>query len=80
MRSDEYEKLDGLALAYLLRRGEVSAVELMDCALRLAEARNPPLNALCYLRGDEALDRARVAVPKGQFGALPWVRPSMCRE
>ena len=73
MRSDEYEKLDGLALAYLLRRGEVSAVELMDCALRLAEARNPPLNALCYLRGDEALDRARVAVPKGQFGALPFL-------
>ena len=73
MRSDEYEKLDGLALANLLRRGEVSAVELMDCALRLAEARNPPLNALCYMRGDEAMDRARTADLKGQFGALPFL-------
>lgn len=73
MRSDEYERHDGLALADLLRRGEVSAAELMDCALRLAESRNPPLNALCYMRGDEALDRARTADLKGQFGALPFL-------
>ncbi len=73
MRSDEYERLDGLDLAALLWRGEVSAAELMDCALRLAEARNPPLNALCHMRGDAALDRARTATPKGRFGALPFL-------
>ncbi|MGB3312830.1 MAG: amidase [Albidovulum sp.] len=73
MRSDEYERLDGLTLAEMQRRGEVAAVELMECALQLAEARNPPLNALCYLRGDEAIDRARVAVPRGRFGALPFL-------
>lgn len=73
MRSDEYERLDGLALAELLRRGEVTPPELMETALELAEQRNPPLNALCYLRGEEALDQARRAKPRGRFGALPFL-------
>lgn len=73
LRSDEYERLDGLALAGLLQRKEVVPEALMECALRLAEARNGPLNALCHQRGDAALDWARRAQPQGQFGALPFL-------
>jgi amidase len=73
MRTEDYEAHDGLGLAGLLRRKEVSPAELMDCALRLAETRNGPLNALCHLRGDAAMDWARKAEPKGQFGALPFL-------
>jgi amidase len=73
MRTDEYERLDGLALAGLLHKGEVQPVELMECALQLSQRRNPPLNALCYLRGDAALEVARQAKPKGRFGALPFL-------
>ena len=67
MRTDEYERIDGLALAGLIHKGEVQPVELMECALQLAQRRNPPLNALCYLRGDAALEVARHAKPNGLF-------------
>jgi amidase len=73
MRADEYERRDGLSLAGLLHGGEVAPVELMHCALELAETRNPALNALCYLKGDEALEQAREATLKGRFGGLPFL-------
>lgn len=73
MRTDEYERLDGLALADLLQRKQVSPADLMACALELAGARNPPLNALCQMRGDAAMEWARTAQPKGRFGALPFL-------
>lgn len=73
MRPDEYERLDGLDLAALIHRSEVAPAELMACALDLAQRRNGPLNALCHLRGEAALDMARRAQPKGTFGALPFL-------
>ncbi|MFV0295554.1 MAG: amidase, partial [Hyphomicrobiaceae bacterium] len=73
MRTDEYERLDGLSLAELLRKGEVVPVDLMGCALQQAEKQNKALNALCYLRGDAAMDQACKAAPKGRFGALPFL-------
>ncbi|WP_413873864.1 amidase [Albidovulum sp.] len=73
MRTDEYESRDGLALAALVHKGEVSPAELLDCALRIAEARNGPLNALCYLRPEAAMEVARAAQPKGTFGGLPFL-------
>jgi amidase len=73
LRTDEYERLDGLALADLLYRREVTPEALMESALRLAEARNGKLNALCYQRGDAAMGWARRAEPKGRFGAMPFL-------
>jgi acyl-CoA synthetase (AMP-forming)/AMP-acid ligase II len=40
MRTDEYERLDGLDLAALLHKREVSPAELMDCALQPGRGRN----------------------------------------
>lgn len=73
MRTDEYARLDGLDLARLVNRREVAPETLMDCALQRAEAQNGPLNALCHMRGDAALEQARKAAPKGRFGALPFL-------
>lgn len=73
MRTDEYENRDGLALAALVHEGEVSPAELLDCALRIAEERNGPLNALCYLRPEAAMEVARASRPKGTFGGLPFL-------
>ncbi|MEI2806192.1 MULTISPECIES: amidase [Paracoccaceae] len=73
MRADEYKSRDGLALAALVHKGEVTPAELLDCALQIAEARNPPLNALCHLRPEAAMAAARAATPKGRFGGLPFL-------
>ncbi|WMD20592.1 amidase [Achromobacter seleniivolatilans] len=73
MRDTEYQLLDGLALADLLARREVSAENLMACAIKLAQERAPALNALCYERFDESMDVARDWQPKGPFGAIPFL-------
>ncbi|MET4278959.1 MULTISPECIES: amidase [unclassified Bradyrhizobium] len=67
----EYVMFDGLGLADLLHSQQISPLELMDCALRLSEERNPGLNALCYIDPEMARRTAAQAELKGRFGALP---------
>ncbi len=73
MRDTEYQELDGLALADLLARREVSAEDLMACAIRLARARAPALNALCYERYEESMEVARAWRHTGAFRAIPFL-------
>lgn len=73
MNDHEYEKLDGLALAALLRAGEVTSGDLMQCAVRLAQERAPALNALGYERYEESLRLARDWQPRGTFGGIPFL-------
>ncbi len=50
---DAWELADGV------RKGELSAVELLDVALERIEANNDDLNAVIYLDADAAGARAR---------------------
>jgi len=52
-------KKSALELANLIRRKELSPVELMEATLRRIEAVNPRLNAFVALRADAALEEAR---------------------
>ncbi|RCW70328.1 amidase [Pseudorhodoferax soli] len=73
MNTHEYEKLDGLALADLLHRREVTPAELMDCAIALAQARNPALNAITYPRYEESRGIAADWALRGPFGGIPFL-------
>jgi amidase len=73
MNNDEYQALDGLRLAALLRAGEVTPAELMDCSLDIAEQVNPQINALCHMDPDLGRRLAGAASLKGRFGALPML-------
>ena len=73
MQTTEYEALDGLALAELLERGDVTSAELMDCAITLAEQRNPVLNAITYPRYEESRRIAADWAPRGPFRGLPFL-------
>lgn len=73
MRDTEYQALDGLALADLLARREVSPEDLMACAIKLAQERAPAMNALCYERYEESVDVARAWQARGVFGAIPFL-------
>ena len=44
MSPEEYASYDGLGLADLVRRREVSRLELVDQAIAIAERRNPEIN------------------------------------
>lgn len=73
MKSSEYQKHDGIALAQLVHNKEVAPVDLMERAIDIGEGRATKLNALCYVNREQALEAAKVAVPKGKFGALPFL-------
>jgi len=68
----ELGALDGVAQAELVRRGQVSAVELVRAAIERIEALNPLLNALVDQSFDRALDEA-AAGPSGPFAGVPFL-------
>ena len=69
----DYVRHDGLGLAALVRRGEVSAAELLDAALARIDAVNPQLNAV--IRRRDAKARAEVAAidPSAPFAGVPFL-------
>lgn len=73
MHTKDYESFDGLALANLLEQGEVTSAELMDCAIALAESRNPGLNLITYPRFDESRRIAADWAPRGPFRGIPFL-------
>lgn len=76
MNFDEYRRHDGLALAGLVARGEVSAAELVEVALtRLAQV-NPQINAVVVDMQDIA--RRRAAGPlAGPFAGVPFLSKNL---
>lgn len=73
MRTDEYEEQDGLALAGLVARGQVTPAELMECALQLAEERGAPLNALTYVQPETGRKLAGNWTERGLFRGIPFL-------
>lgn len=69
----QYEQHDGLALAELVRRGELSAAELLEAAIARIEARNPALNAVVHRMYDEARATLAAGTPSGPFGGVPFL-------
>lgn len=67
----EISKMDGVAQAELVRRGEVTAVELVEDCLRRIEAVEPTLHTLVSVDAELALERARQA-PSGVLGGVPF--------
>lgn len=59
MENGEYSKLDGCGLSNFVRRREVSAGEVMETAIRIAETANRTLNFLKYPKFEESLSIAR---------------------
>ncbi len=62
---------DAVALADLVRSGEVSPLELVDAAIARIEAVNPALNAVIRDRFDQARTEAAGTLPDGPFRGVP---------
>jgi Asp-tRNA(Asn)/Glu-tRNA(Gln) amidotransferase A subunit family amidase len=65
MNLAEYSALDAVALAALVRRGEVTPRELAETEIRAAEAAHDPLNAVVEAFGQRAATVDDDAVPNG---------------
>jgi amidase len=70
MKTDDYVKYDALGLAGLIRRGEVTAPELLACARSVTEKKNPALNAV--IETWEEPDRS-TADTDGPFDGVPFL-------
>ncbi len=69
----DLEQLDACQLAILLRKGELSTVELVTQTITRIEVNEPQLNALTNRGFEQALERAKEPLPKGVFGGVPWL-------
>src|SRR5438552_15866281 len=69
----DFANYDGLGLAELVRRKDISAKELLDAAIARVDATNPVLNAI-ITRMDEH-GRAAIAsgLPSGPFTGVPYL-------
>ena len=69
----EYDKLDAVAMADLVRRGEVQALELLDEAIARTEARDPVLNAVTARFYDHARAQIAKGLPDGPLTGVPYL-------
>ncbi len=66
---NNYEQYDAVGLSELIAAGDVSAEEVLETAISLAESKNPALNAIVTTLYDEA----RETLAKGGSGPLAGV-------
>ncbi|NML73040.1 amidase [Rhizobium sp. S-51] len=68
-----YFEQDGLGLADFVRRGEVSAAELVETAIAAIERLNPQLNAVIRPMFDDARRAAAEPLGEGPFAGVPFL-------
>ena len=73
MSFSEYSRHDGLGLAQLIAKKEISAAEVLEEAIARAERLNPMLNAVVFKEHDRARKAAGGALPQGPFAGVPFL-------
>jgi amidase len=68
-----YADYDGLGLAELVRKREVTPLELVEAAIERIERHNPTLNAVVHKAYDEARETAAGELPDGPFKGVPFL-------
>jgi len=77
---NELARLDAVGQADLVRRGDVTAVELVEAAIARIERLNPLLNAVVTCEFERALDAARRGLPAGPFTGVPYLLKDLAIE
>ena len=70
---DNYSSYDGLGLAELVKRREVSPEDLVDSALDAVERLNPEINCVVQQLRSMALREIRQGLPTGPFHGVPFL-------
>jgi amidase len=73
MSFTEYSDYDGLGLAALVAKGDVSPRELVEAAIERIERHNPAINAVVHKAYDEARAAAEGPLPEGPFKGAPFL-------
>ncbi|MGB9443138.1 MAG: amidase, partial [Desulfobacterales bacterium] len=70
---DEYSNYDGLGLAELVRRKQVSPAKLLAEAIYRVERLNPTINAIVTEMYDLAKSTIENGLPEGVFTGVPFL-------
>ena len=73
MSATEYRKHDALALAKLVRSGQITPRELLEIAIARAEAVNPSLNCIVEKLYERARESVAAGLPAGPFAGVPFL-------
>ena len=73
MKANEFARYDGLGLAELVRRGDVTPLELLEAAISAVESRNPEINAVVCRLYDQARGAISAGLPAGSFTGVPYL-------
>lgn len=73
MKYDDYARLDAVAMAAHVRKGDVTPAELLECAIERAEAINGKLNAIVYKGYDDARRAAANVNREAPFAGVPFL-------
>lgn len=74
MDKHEYMALDGIGLAQLVKRKEVSPKELVEAAFKRLEEVNPTLNAVIRTRKEKVFQEiAELRIGEQEFAGVPIV-------
>jgi len=76
----EFDKFDGLGLADLVRKKEVTPSELCEEAIRRVEQVNPKLNAVITPMYDIARKAVQMGLPEGPFAGVPFLLKDIIEE
>lgn len=69
----EYAQYDGLGLAELVRRKQVSPEDLVDSAVDAIERLNPKVNCVVQTLRDHARAEIKAGLPQGPFRGVPFL-------
>jgi amidase len=73
MSLPDYSLYDGLGLADLVARRQVTPLELVEAAFERIERHNPAINAVVHTAYDEARAAAAGPLPDGPFKGVPFL-------
>ena len=76
----ELASLDAIAQAELVRRREVTPLELLEAAIARVEKVNPAINAVVFKMYDQARAAARVPLPAGPLSGVPFLLKDFLAE
>ena len=76
----ELASLDAIAQAELVRRREVTPLELLEAAIARVEKVNPAINAVVFRMYDQARAAARAPLPAGPLSGVPFLLKDFLAE
>lgn len=73
MPVDQYLAYDGLGLAALVRKGDITPRELLESAIERLEAANAKINCIAAKLYDHGRKQIAEGLPKGMFAGVPFL-------